>query len=201
MIDAGKPDRAVPDVVAASLDRLQVDGLADQPPDPSPGVAEEDEVALPFDLAVGADPADLGIGAVLGLAQPTVPAPRRATIAADRRPLPEGLVRAVVVIAVLEGCEAFDLGFQRTRRRARRLLLERQMQPLVTAVLLGLAGAMRSGIIPALISRTANRDRPPTARLAKGGPLSLRIALGKPSSAKARARCGQTCSRSARPTA
>jgi hypothetical protein len=27
-----------------------------------------------------------------------------------------------------------------------------------------------------LISRTASRDRPPTARLAKGGPLSLRIA-------------------------
>src|SRR5512135_1005111 len=134
MIDAGKADRAVPDVVAASLGRPQADGLADE------GFAEEDEVALPFDLAVGADPADRNIAAVLGLAQAAVPAPRRAAIAADRRPLPEGLVRAVVIVAVPEGVEAFDLGFQRAGRRARRLLLERQVHALMTAVLLGLAG-------------------------------------------------------------
>lgn len=105
MIDAGKPDRAVPDVVAASLGRPRPTGS------PIRGFAEEDEVASPFDLAVGADAADLGIDAVLGLAQPTVPAPRRATIGGDRRPLGEGLVRVVVVVTVLEGCEAFDWAF------------------------------------------------------------------------------------------
>src|SRR5512144_2458615 len=122
MIDAGKADRAVPDVVAASLGRPQPDRLADQ------GFAEEDEVAPPFDLAVGADAADLDIAGVLGLAQASVPAPRRATIGGDRRPLAERLVRAVVVVAVPEGREAVDLGLQRTCRRARRLLLQRQMQ-------------------------------------------------------------------------
>ena len=107
MIDAGKPDRAVPDVVAASLGRPQADRFADQ------GFAEEDEVASPFDLAVGADAADRNIASISGLTQPTVPAPRRATIGGDRRPLAEGLVRAIVVVAVLEGLQAFDLGFQR----------------------------------------------------------------------------------------
>ena len=92
MIDAGKADRAVPDVASGRLDRPQPDRLAAQ------GFAEEDELALPFDLAVGADAADLDIAGVLGLTQASIPAAWRATIAVDRWPLPEGLVRAVMVV-------------------------------------------------------------------------------------------------------
>ena len=99
MIDGGKPDRAIPDLPTPALDLTEADRLADE------GFAKEDEVAFPFDLAVGTDAADRDIAAVLGLAQPTIPAPRRAAIGGDRRPLAERLVRAVVVIAVPEGPE------------------------------------------------------------------------------------------------
>jgi hypothetical protein len=109
-------------------------------------------------------------------------------------------VRAVVVVGVLEGFEAFDLGAQRAGGLAVSCFgvrCSRSWRPFSW----GLPRAIRSGTTPTLISRTASCDRPPTARLAKGGPLSLRIALGGPYSAKARARCGQTCSGSVRPTA
>lgn len=112
VVDAGEPDRTVPDVAAACLGRPQPNRLAAQ------GFAEEDEVALPFDLAVGTDASDLDIAPVPGLTETSVPWTRRAAIGGDRRPLPERLVRAVVVVAVLEGFEAVDLGARRAGSRS-----------------------------------------------------------------------------------
>ena len=110
VVDAGEPDRTVPDVAAACLCRPQPNRL------PAQGFAEEDEVALPFDLAVGTDASDLDIAPVPGLT--SVSWTRRAAVGGDRRPLPERLVWAVVVVAVLEGFEAVDLGARRAGGRA-----------------------------------------------------------------------------------
>ena len=118
-----------------------------------------------------------------------------------RRGVAEGLVRALLVVDRLEGTAAIELLTQVARRRARGVLQQRQVQALVAAVLLRLAGAMRSGLIPALSTSTARRDRPPAPVEANGGPLSERSTSGRPYSRNAAARIGQTCSVPVRPTA
>ena len=57
VVDAGKPDRAVPDLPPAVLGRTQADRVADQ------GFTEEDALAPPFDLAVGAHAANPNVTA------------------------------------------------------------------------------------------------------------------------------------------
>jgi len=49
-----------------------------------------------------------------------------------------------------------------------------------------------SGRIPSRIHQTASRERPPGASVEKGGPLSVRIASGKPNSEKAASNPGRT---------
>lgn len=53
---------------------------------------------------------------------------------------PDGLVRALMVIAFLEGIQLFLLRKQRASRRSADRLLERQVHALVPAVLLRAAG-------------------------------------------------------------
>ena len=86
-------------------------------------------------------------------------------------------MRTLLVVRGLEAPEARCLRARRGCRRARGVLQERQVQPLVPAVLLRLAGAMRSGRTPALITLTESRDsRPhPSSRTAD------RFAEGEPS--------------------
>src|SRR6266481_1039205 len=55
--------------------------------------------------------------------------------------------------------------------------------------------------MPSLIHQIASRDNPATPGEAKGGPLSERIARGKPCSLKAASKIGRTCSSSGRATA
>ena len=61
-------------------------------------------------------PSDLDIAPVPGLT--SVSWTWRAAVGGDRRPLPERLVWAVAVVAVLEGFEAVDLGARRAGGRA-----------------------------------------------------------------------------------
>jgi hypothetical protein len=60
---------------------------------------------------------------------------------------------------------------------------------------------VEAGRMPNLIHHTASRDRPPTPGVAKGEPLSERIASGKPCSLKAASKIGRTCSSPGRATA
>jgi hypothetical protein len=46
--------------------------------------------------------------------------------------------------------------------------------------------------MPSLIHHTASRDNPPTAALAKGAPLSVRMACGRPYSRKAASKMART---------
>jgi len=56
----------------------------------------------------------------------------------------------------------------------------------------GCPASMRSGTMPSLIHHTASRDSPPTAELANGGPLSVRIHHGSPYSRKAASKIART---------
>jgi hypothetical protein len=55
--------------------------------------------------------------------------------------------------------------------------------------------------MPSLIHHTASRDSPPTPGESIGGPLSERIASGKPRSLKAASKIGRIFSSSGRATA
>ena len=75
------------------------------------------------------------------------------------------------------------------------------MDPLVTPILLRLAGGDPLGRDAELIHHTASRDNPPTPGEAKGGPLSERITRGNPCSLNAASKIGRTFSSSLRATA
>ena len=57
----------------------------------------------------------------------------------------------------------------------------------------GLAGSIRSGLMSSLIHHSDSADSPPAAVEAKGGPLSERIAQGRPYSLKAVSKTSRTC--------
>ena len=57
----------------------------------------------------------------------------------------------------------------------------------------GWPGSIRSGTMPSLTHHTASDDRLPNPTLAKGGPLSVRMARGSPYSRKARSRTRCAC--------
>src|SRR3546814_17921841 len=87
-IDAAEFDRAVAHRPGALFGFLQPDRLADQ------HLAEEHQLAVPLDLAVGAYPADLVAVGILGLAQVPAVGPRPRIVAVGRGGLDERLVRA-----------------------------------------------------------------------------------------------------------
>ena len=95
-----------------------------------------DEPATPLDLAVGPYTLDNHAAAVLGRVQAAAPAPRRGRIQRRRHSHAQSLVRTLLVVDLQEGPEAPPLRSQRCCRRARRLLCQRQVQPLQPAVLL-----------------------------------------------------------------
>src|SRR6516162_4957351 len=99
-IDAAELDGAVTDNPVAGFVFGQTDGLADQ------CLAEEEEPALPFDLAVVADPADLMTVGVFRLAQPAAVRSGRGLIVLGRRGLAERLMRALLVEHPPEAVEA-----------------------------------------------------------------------------------------------
>src|SRR6266481_7504304 len=109
----GKPAKPL----AAPVDDAKVDfGETDQPiagfgfgdADRLAGqrLAEEDQIAAPFDLAVGTHPAHRVLGVVPRLLDPARIRPQRRAEAAGRRHLAERFVRAMVVKIVAEAVKA-----------------------------------------------------------------------------------------------
>src|SRR5687767_11131053 len=133
-IDRAEHDRAIVQLERSVGDLAQADRLADQ------RLAEEQLFAPPFDLAVGAHPPHkLGVG-VVRLAQATAVGTRWRVIVLGRGGLAQRLVRSLLVEGGLERIETPLLRPQCRSRRVGGLLLEREMQALVAAVLLRLAG-------------------------------------------------------------
>src|SRR5271163_1556198 len=163
--------------------------------------ANKDQFAGPFDLAVAAHTADRDIAAVARIVNPVRVGPRRPLVCRSRRPLPQRLVWPLVVVDLSKVVEAPLLCRQAFCRRRCGLLVERAVNPLVTPVLLRLAGDDPLGPDAELDPPHRQPRQAATPGEAKGGPLSERIASGNPCSWNAASKIGRTCASSGRATA
>src|SRR6516165_1208312 len=161
----------------------------------------KDQLARPFDLAGAAHAAHRNFLAIVRMLDPIGIGPRRGLVQQSRRLLSQRLVRPLIVVDRAERVEPLLLRRQTRGRRRRRLLVERRCTLSCRPFRCGLPATIRSGRMPSLIHHTASRDSPPTPGEAKGGPLSERIASGKPCSLKAASKIGRTFSSSGRATA
>src|SRR6478736_1288774 len=132
-IDEAKVDIGEAYDPVALLSLGDADELADE------GFADEDEVATPFDLAIGTHPAYRMVGVIPGILHPGRISPGRGAIAAGRRVLIESLMGSDVVEVLAEVLEPGLLLGRACGRRAGGLGLERAVHALVAAVLLRLA--------------------------------------------------------------
>ena len=178
-LDIGKLDPPI-----AVLGLGNGDRFADQ------GLADEDVLAPPFDLAVAADAADLEIGSVARVFDLARIRARRGLIVLPGRLLAQGFMRSILIEVAAEAIEARLLRRERRGRRIGGLGLERAMHALVRPFCCGAPGSMRSRRMPSLTHWSDKRVRPPAPVEAKGGPLSLRMARGRPSSRIARSTTG-----------
>ena len=186
-IDEAKVDIGEAHDPVALLSLGDADELADE------GFADEDEVATPFDLAIGTHPAYRMVGVIPGILHFSRISPGRGAIAAGRRVLVESLMGSDVVEVVAEVLEPGLLLGRACGRRAGGLGLERAVHALVAAVLLRLARLDPLELDAELDPMNREPVKPPALVVqAKGTPLSLRMARGKPSSRKARSTRGHT---------
>src|SRR6516225_4897447 len=133
-MDVAQFDIGVTHQPVATLGLEDTDWLADQ------RLADKDQLARPFDLAVAAYPAHRNVLAVVRIVDPLRIAPRQRLVPRGRRLLSQRLVRPLTVVDRAECIEPLLLGRQTGGRRRCRLLIERAVQPLVAPVLLRPAG-------------------------------------------------------------
>src|SRR6266436_7227289 len=112
---------------------MQADHFADQWP------GDENQLALPFNLAVAADPAQCEVAGVGRICEPGRIGSRRRRVNRRRHRLAQGFVRALMVKLCTEIIEAALLGGERGRRRLRGFRLEGLVHAFMPSVLLGLA--------------------------------------------------------------
>ena len=108
---------------------------------PDDRLADEGELAPPFDLAPRSHAADLMVGVVPRVFEAFRHGPRRGRVEIGRQPLPERFVRALFIIVSAELIEAGLLLPSVGGGRLRGLLLQRTVHPLMTPVLLRRGGA------------------------------------------------------------
>src|SRR6516165_3128616 len=103
-------------------------------------LADKDPLAGPFDLAVAAHPTDRDVAVIARILESLRVRPRRRPVGRSRCLLSQRFVRSLVVVERAERVEALLLRRHAVGWRCRGLLLEGAMNPLVTAILLRLAG-------------------------------------------------------------
>src|SRR5713101_1612383 len=185
-VKPAQDDGAKTDPPAVVAEFLHTDQLARET------LTDEHRVPAPLDLAIVAHPPDDLGGGVGQLGQPLRIRPRRGLVDGGGRPLPQRLVRALVVEDVAKLVEAALLGPPRRLRGCAVSCSRVRCIPSCRAFSSGCPGRMRSGWMPSLIHHTASRDSPAAAVEANGGPLSVRTAPGKPYSRNAASNSGRT---------
>src|SRR5260370_23925278 len=103
-------------------------------------LADENQFAMPPDLAVAADPAQLEVGGLVRILEPVRISSRRRRVVPCRRSLAERLMRALMIDLGAERIEAPLLGRRGGGWRAGALDLEGPMHSFMASVLLRLAG-------------------------------------------------------------
>src|SRR3982074_1391068 len=115
MGDGAEPDRAIADGTGVSV-LGEAHGLADQ------RLTDIDCVTVPLDLPVLTHAPDDLVGPVARFAQDTVEAARRESIMLGRSIVAERLMRAFLIVDVLEHAQALQLLAHASRRRPGRAL-------------------------------------------------------------------------------
>ena len=178
----------------ARLGLLDRHGLADQ------GLADEDQVAGPFDHAVRAHAPHGAVVRIIGLAQGARISAIGGAIERRRRlrnPRPRAAVRGCrrARNSSKRRCCSASVAAGGSAASAFRVRCMRSWRPFCV----GLPGSIRSGRTPSLIHHTASRDSPPAPTDANGGPLSERIASGNPNWQNAASNTGRTYYRRSAP--
>ena len=167
-VDESEFDVGVTDEPFAVLGLLDRPRLADQ------RLANENQIASPFDHAVRPNPAH-GAVRIVGLAQGARIAALGGAIERSRRGEIQGFMRTLVVIFGAESskrrCCSASVAAGGLAVSALRVRCRRSRRPFCC----GLPGSIRSGLTPSLIHHTASADSPPAPTEANGGPLSERI--------------------------
>src|SRR6266700_4030960 len=134
----------------AVIDRSKFNGAIAQAPVSSIGlfacnrfthehVADEDELAVPFDLTIAADPPNHAVIGIIGFTKPSAIAPQRGRIMPRRRGLLQCFVGTLFVIKGSERIEATLLGTMVRCWRACSLALEREVEAFKASILLRLS--------------------------------------------------------------
>ncbi len=160
--------------MVAVVELSEADEFADQ------SLADEGVLASPFDFAPRAHPPRLMVGVVPRVLDARRHRARRGRIEVGRRPLPERLVRPLLVIVTAERVEARLLLIGVGGRRPRGLLLERTMHALMAPVLLRRGGPDEMRLDAELEPPGRKARQSACALEPKGAPLSQRIASGRP---------------------
>src|SRR5712692_668695 len=133
-VKPAQDDGAKTDPPAVVAEFLHTDQLARET------LTDEHRVPAPLDLAIVAHPPDDLGGGVGQLGQPLRIRPRRGLVDGGGRPLPQRLVRPLVVEDVAKLVEAALLGPPRRLRGLRGFLLESEMHPLMPSIFFGVSG-------------------------------------------------------------
>jgi hypothetical protein len=142
---------------------MQANHFADQ------RLGDENQLALPFDLAVAAYPAQFEITGLAWIFEASRIGSRRGRLNRRRHGLTQCFVRAHMVKLCAEVIEAALLGTKRSRRRLGGFRLEGLVHAFMPPVLLGFTGHdphRRAS----LIHHTDSRLKLPAASEANGGP-------------------------------
>src|SRR5437763_10882099 len=131
-VDGSELDRTITQLPSSISDFGERDRLADE------RLADKDQLTAPLDLAILADPAHLVIGGIFGFTQPSAVGPQRRVVVPSRGRLSQRFVRSLLIEDTAKGVKPALLLAQGRRRRAGGVLLQRQMHPLVSAILLWL---------------------------------------------------------------
>ena len=163
-------------------------------PTSSPRIACTDEhnLAFPFDLAIGLNPAHLVRRVVPRILKPPRVGTGRGDVDASGWPLPQRFMRPLPIEFGPHLIKAPLLLRCRRGRRGAGLFLQREMESLVASILLGMARLNALEVNAQFSHQTANGDSCATAVVAKGVPLSVRNARGRPNSRNVRSNHRQT---------
>src|SRR3981189_3846114 len=132
MGEGAKRDRAIADGTGVSV-LGEAHGLADQ------RLTDIDCVTVPLDLPVLTHAPDDLVGPVARFAQDAVEAARRESIMLGRSIVAERLMRAFLIVDVLEHAQALQLLAQAASRRFGGVLQQSEMHSVMSAILLWLS--------------------------------------------------------------
>src|SRR6188474_971278 len=130
-IEAAEANRTEMEIPLAVIHGLQPNPFADQ------HRTDHDRLRVPRHHARRGHAAYFVVSGINHRRQPARQRPRRGLIEASRRPLPQGFVRALLVVPAAKARKPLLLRDEIRRGRPRRLRLQRAMHPLVRPVLIG----------------------------------------------------------------